>query len=163
VGPDAQVGVAAVRVHGAEHVDPQFHVLALQAADGAAILVAQSGEVAVLHADDIGASHREVDVEIDELTERWASCPAAVTRRPPASRSALARRRMAPRSARCCRSDGRRRAADADGRAELFEAHAVEPVLGEQACCRLHECVRTLRLGALARGARCPGVRCHSS
>jgi hypothetical protein len=101
VGPDAQVGVAAVRVHGAEHVDPQFHVLALQAADGAAILVAQSGEVAVLHADDIGASHREVDVEIDELTEgRWASCPAAVTRRPPASRSALARRRMAPRSAR---------------------------------------------------------------
>ena len=59
----AQLGAARVGVQAREDADPQLDVLALQPPHGAAVVVGEACEIAVLHADDVGIAQREVDVE----------------------------------------------------------------------------------------------------
>ena len=61
--PHPQIRLGAGRVELGEHRHPQLDVLALQATHPVAVVLAQTGEITILDADDVGVAQGEVDVE----------------------------------------------------------------------------------------------------
>ena len=118
-----------------------------------------------MHADDVGAADGELDMEVDEVAQRPVGSVSGVDDAAPAREQIVAG----------AQEDGAEQGAlavevavdggtgDADGGAEVFQAHTVETVLGEEAGGGLQQGVGALGLGSLTRGARCRRTRCHSS
>jgi hypothetical protein len=110
VSADAEIGGAPVGVQALEDIRPQFHVLALKAADVMTVIVAEPREVAVVHADHVSVVQCELDVEVDELAQLGFRLAAdggdATSTREQPSLARAARLRGAPA---CWRSAGRPR------------------------------------------------------
>ena len=134
VSADAEIGGGSVGVQALEDIRPQFHVLALKAADVMTVIVAEPREVAVVHADHVSVVQCELDVEVDELAQlgfRLAADggDATSTREQPLARAAQHGSEERPLVGEVPVDRGAR---DPDSSAEVFQAHAVEAAGGEE-------------------------------
>ena len=122
------------RVGPAQHVGPQLDVGALQAADDAPVAVVERGEVAVLHADDVRLSEREVGVEVDQRGQHVVRRTAGVDDGQAPVDELLADVDEQPREDRLLGREVlvERRTADPARRAEVGDGRPVEAALGEQ-------------------------------
>ena len=156
----AIVRLGAPGVHGGKDLYPPLDVLALQAPHGATILLAETCQVAVVDANDVGVGESEIDVEGHQLREARAGVIRPLDHRAPAVAQLLAHADEDRPEQRLLVGEVAvdRRAAHTDRRTEVFEADAGEPPLGEQACRLGEESGVAVGLGSVAtRGA------CHFS
>ncbi len=145
-----------------QDADPQLDVLALQPADRVAVLFAETREVAILHADDVGVGEGEVDVEGDDgAAAARSGAPPACDDSPSTGAQSLADPHQDRAEQRLLvlevAVDGG--AADPDGRAEVLEAHAAVAALGEQPRRLVQDGGLPVGFGAIALG----DTACHLS
>ena len=169
--PHAQVVEAARGVQAREDVGPDVDVLALQPPHAMPVVVVEPREVAIVHADDVGARQGEIDVEIDEIAQAVRGIRRGLDHATAARQQLFARAHedRAEQRALAGEVTVNGGAADPHRGAEVFEAHPVEAFRGEQPRGLAQQIVLAPGLGAAAAaegrriGVGLGGAHCHIS